>query len=57
MLVTTDLIGLSAPIAEPVCARLAGQGQLQDRLVEVVLEALKKREPLLPTRWQRSKRH
>jgi hypothetical protein len=39
------LIGLSAPIAEPVCARLAGQGQLQDRLVEVVLEALKKREP------------
>ncbi len=88
VLVTTDLIGLSAAIAEPVCARLAekaglkreqilltsshvhtgpalslsaeaGEGQpsgdalrtmeythkLQDRLVEVVIDSLKKREP------------
>jgi hypothetical protein len=88
VLVTTDLIGLSAAIAEPVCARLAkraglkreqilltsshvhtgpalsldaerGEGrsagdrqrtvgytrQLQDRLVEVVLESFKQREP------------
>jgi hypothetical protein len=88
VLVTTDLIGLSAAVAEPVCARLVdraglkreqilltashthtgpalsldparaggrspGDAQrtveytrtLQDRLVEVVLAALKKREP------------
>jgi hypothetical protein len=87
VLVTTDLIGLSAAIAEPVCARLAdraklkreqilltsshthtgpalslsparGSGapgehlrtvdytrKLQEQLVEVVLESLKKREP------------
>ncbi len=88
VLVTTDLIGLSAAIADPVCARLAeraglkreqilltaahthtgpalslnaGEGSgksagdiertiaytrgLQDRLVEVVIESLKKREP------------
>jgi neutral ceramidase len=87
VLVTTDLIGLSAAIAEPICTRLAdraklkreqilltsshvhtgpalslnpersggGPGdrqrtveytrQLQDRLVELVIESLKNREP------------
>jgi hypothetical protein len=88
VLVTTDLIGLSAAVAEPVCERLAAKAglqreqillssshihtgpalglnpeardgkdageaqrtvdytrQLQDKLVEVVLRALEKREP------------